>query len=197
MTIQRSLVIETTHGHLHGHLTRPEYARSMILIARGGDPHGPQAHLASSLLEHRHAVLELDFLTSQEMHYPDMAHNVHLLAPRFLKALEFLGRDGDSEGLPIGIFAAGGMAAAALRAAAQRDADVRALVLYQGMIDHAGREYLEVLQAPTLVLIANDDEVLSAATQRALLHIHSAHELRYADPQTLAAAATEWFERYV
>ena len=63
----------------------------------------------------------------------------------------------DLAALPIGYFGASTGAAAALIAAADRPADVGAIVSRGGRPDLAGRALLHV-QAPTLLIVGGDDE---------------------------------------
>lgn len=196
MSLDRHLAIDTPQGKLFGNLSLPDSPRSLVIVPRGGDPHGPQARVTAALAAQQHAVLSIDLLTHKEGGFAALAQNSHLLMPRLLRLLDYLKEDGDSAGLPLGIFAVGPVAAAALRATAQRDAQVHALAIYQGLIDHAGKQYLEALATPLLVLLDIDEEDVEtkqASTERAFEHISAAHAVRLINDLSLAGEACRWF----
>lgn len=198
MSLDRHLSIDTPQGKLFGNLFLPDTPRSLVIVPRGGDPRGPQARVAAALAAQQHAVLSIDLLTHQEGGFAELTQNSHLLMPRLLRLLDVLKEDGDSAGLPLGIFAVGTVAAAALRAAAQRDTQVCAVVVYQGLIDHAGKQYLEVLAGPLLVLLDADGEevdLLQASTERAFGYLSVEHAVDRIDDAGLAGAACRWFSR--
>jgi hypothetical protein len=117
-----------------------------------------------------------------------------------LHVLDFLKEDGDSAGLPLGIFSIGNIASAAIRAAARRDAQVGALVVFQGLIDNAGAQYLEALAAPLRVLLDPAGESLTplqTATTRAFAHLEITHEMQLTAPDEVPAASLQWFSRWL
>ncbi|HRE19066.1 MAG TPA: hypothetical protein PLW86_18680 [Rhodocyclaceae bacterium] len=195
MNNERFLAINISQGKLFGQLSLPASPRSLIIVPRGGDSHGAQAHLLAALLAEQHAVLSIDLLTHQEIHVSDIARNVHELTPRLTRLLDYLKQDIDAGGLPIGMFAVGHAAAAAVRCAAQRDAEVRALVTYQGLIDHAGLTYLQALNAPLLVVLHEDETALIAATERAFNHIPAEHALHFGDAASVVRQSCDWFNQ--
>lgn len=196
MSIERFLAVNIPQGKLFGQLALPAAPRSLIVVPHGGDPHGAQAHVVAALLADRHAVLSIDLLTHQETHVSEIARNVHELTPRLTRLLDYVKLDVDTAGLPIGIFAVGYAAAAAVRCAAERDTEVLALVVYQGLIDHAGRTYLQALNAPLLVLLHEDETALRASTERAFAHLEAVHEMHFSDANTVARETCAWFNRY-
>lgn len=195
--MNRKISLHTPHGSLYGWLERPETPNGLILLAHAH--HVPvDSTIAAYLTARGYAVLTLDLLTTQELQFPDATQNVHRLTQRIIDVLDLARGDGDMADLPLGLFTGGDATPAAIRAAAQRDRQVTALVCHGGLIDHAGRQALELLVAPLLMLFDADDAVGPAVFQRARGHLHARcamQQLRpLADP---SPAMAEWFARYL
>lgn len=175
--INRNITIQTPHGPLHGLLERPDEARGLILLARAH--HAPIDPLIAENLSRRgYAVFCNELLSSQEAQFADATQNVPRLAQRLLDMLDLVRHDGDMQDLPLAIFASGDTTPAAIRAAAQRDTQVRALACHGGIIDRAGLQALELLVAPLLMLSDADDEFAPVAFRRASSHLSCPHELQ-------------------
>ena len=144
---------------------------------------------------HNFARLTIDLLTAHETNFPDHQQNAPLLALRLVNILDYLPDDGDTEGLHIGIYASDHATPAAIRAAAQRDTAVQAIVVNGGIIDHAGLHYLEALAAPLLVIVNPDENDVAVATQRAFQHIQPVHEMHQIETDAAASEAAAWFTR--
>lgn len=168
--MKRALDLSTAHGPLPIHLALPGHCVGIVVVAAApGDPATPA--LEEVLLRHDLAVLTPDLLSPRDLLFPDHLHNVPQLAERLLQVLAFIDRDGDTAELPVGIHASAALAPAALRAAAQRDAQVRALACHGGIVDLAGLQYLELLSAPLLMLFPAGDDTSPAAFRRAARHV--------------------------
>lgn len=195
--MNRYITLQTPHGTLHGQLERPDHPRGLILLAR---PHhvAVDTAIAGNLAGYGYASLAMELLSTQEMQFVDATQNVPRLALRLIDILDLIRNDGDMQELPLGIFASGDIAPAAIRAAAQRDAQVKALACHGGLIDRAGVQALELLVAPLLMLFDTDDAPGKAALQRATAHLGGVHEMQVVsigeDPATAAAA---WFSRHL
>jgi hypothetical protein len=184
--MNRHFALTTPHGTLHGALERPDRPHGLVLVARVH--HGlADSVIAANLAAHGYAVLSMELLTAQETHFIDAAQNVPRLSQRLLEILDLIRDDGDTQDLPLALFATGETTPAAIRVAAQRDIQVRALACNGGLIDRAGRQALELLSAPLLMLFAADDEIDRAAFRRALPYLHAAYEERLLDPGEDAA----------
>lgn len=171
--MNRSLAIHTEHGPLYGQLDLIERPGGLVLLARAR--HVPlDAVLAERLNEAGFSSLRMELLTSQEAQFVDATHNVPRLAQRLTDLLELVQRDGDMAGLSLAILANGDTTPAALRAAARRDRQVLALACHGGLIDRAGREALNCLKAPLLVLFDAGDDDARTAFQRALPYLGQA-----------------------
>ncbi len=193
----RYITLQAPHGSLHGRLGLPEQPRGLILIVRAHRL--PEDELAAAEFEARgYATLCIDLLTTQELQFIDATQNVPRLAQRLLDVLDLIRNDGDMQTLPLGLYANGDTAPAAIRCAAQRDIQVKALACHGGLIDRAGVQSLELMMAPLLILFDHDDELAPAAFQRAARHLGGPRETRRLAPldKPLPAVA-DWFARHL
>lgn len=173
--MNRSLAIQTPHGALHGHLELPENPKGLILLARAH--HAPvDASIAATLAARGYAILSMELLTAQEAQFVDATQNVPRLSQRLLDILKLISEDGDIQELPLAIFASGDATPAAIRTAAQRDAQVKVLAGHGGIIDRAGLQGLKLLAAPLLMLFDADDDSGQIAFKRAAPHLNVVHE---------------------
>lgn len=195
--MNRHITLTTPHGTLHGHLDRPENPRGLVLVARSH--HAPvDSVIAATLAARGYAILSMELLTAQEAHFVDATQNVPRLSQRLLDILDLIRADGDTEDLPLAIFATGDVTPAAIRTAARRDTLVKALACHGGLIDRAGLQALELLSAPLLILFDCDDALGQAAFQRALPHLGSAHESCNLDAgEDPAMRVASWFSRHL
>lgn len=195
--MNRDIAFTTPHGRLDGLLSIPENPGGLVVVALLH----PAAHapaLPAALAERHLASLSLELLTAQELQFPDSAHNVPLLADRLLHAIDLLARDADTAELPVGIYAEASVTPAAIRVAARRDKQVHALVCHGGIADLAGLQYLELLGAPLLMLVAQDDAAAAGAFRRAAGHLACLHALeRLQGGELPAPRAAAWFDRHL
>jgi len=195
--MNRSFNLQTPHGPLHGQLELPEHPRGLILLARAHHA-AVDTVIAANLAARGYAILAMELLSTQETHFADATQNVPRLAQRMLDILDLIRQDGDMQELPLGIFATGDSTPAAIRAAAQRDTQVKALACHGGLIDRAGLQALDLLVAPLLMLFDTDDEFGPQAFRRAAAHLHGVHETRrldVAEDPILRVAA--WFSLHL
>jgi dienelactone hydrolase len=177
----RSITLQTPHGPLHGQLDRPDSPRGLILLARAH--HAPaDTVIAADLASHGYAVFRMELLTAQEAQFVDATQNIPRLAQRLIDLLDLIRNDGDMQDLPLAIYATGDTTPAALRAAAQRDTQVAVLACHGGLIDRAGLQAINLLEAPLLMLFDADDEIGLKAAQRAASHLRARHELISLEP---------------
>lgn len=168
--IPQEIRIAADHVGLRGSLALPEAPRGLVLLAQvdgvhPGDRHERAARLHAQL---GFATLRASLVSFQDM--PGVAEHVALLTTRLLAWLAWVSQDAWLNVLPCGILATGASVPAALRASAQRDAQVKALVCCGGLPDLAGAFYLKALACPTLFLFAAADAPGLAAGARALAH---------------------------
>lgn len=193
----RDLNLHSEHGILPGQLELPATPRGLILVARA--QHAPaDDFLRSTLAEQRFAVLTMALLSSRELQFADAIHNIPRLTQRLLDTLTLIQQDGDTAELPLMLLTSGDLTPAALRAAAQRDTQVRALACHGGLIDQAGLQYLQLLAAPLLMLFDSDDDSGPIAWQRARRHLASPAEMRALAPgEDQLPILADWFSRHL
>ncbi len=193
----RHITLHTPHGSLHGQLGIPEHPRGLILIARAH--HAPEDEATVSVLQaYGYATLVMDLLTTQELQFVDATQNVPRLSQRLLDVLDLIRNDGDMQELPLGLYANGDTAPAAIRCAAQRDIQVKALACHGGLIDRAGLQSLELTVAPLLMLFEAGDSAGLAAYQRASGHLGGPHEAcSLTATDSLLALVAAWFVKYL
>ena len=206
------LVISCEHGQLHGNLALLPDARGIVVLA-----HTLQAldhrdgALAAELNDVGYSTLNADLLTHEEERFPDVQHNVPLLAKRllaFLGTLHHAVQTGEIPAQPIGLFGTNATTPVVVRIAAQRDHDIAALVCRGGLIDLAGILYLRSLATPILILHTPSETHHTEGNRRALRETHCPRELKIipeTDTQTAALSGTEtalretiaWFVKHL
>lgn len=179
--MNRILSLHLPHGALHGKLELPMAAHGLILLARSHHVAVDDA-ITANLAARGYAIFAMDILTAQELHFADATQNVPRLAERLLEMLDLIKREPDIADLPLAIFANGDVTPAVIRAAAQRNAQVSVLACHNGLVDRAGVQALELLEAPLLMLFDPDETVATQAYQRAERHIQVVHEMHVLRP---------------
>lgn len=195
--MNRHLTIQTPHGTLHGEIVLPPDARATVLLARSH--HSPHdAAVSANLAGHGYAVLSMDLLTLHEAQFADATQNVPRLAQRLIDMLDLARRDEELACLPFGIFATGDASPAAIRTAAQRDTQIGAVACHGGHIDRAGKQSLEYLTAPFLLLGDAADTAVKSSYELARPHfsaLHEFHELEMAESPI--PRVTAWFSAHL
>jgi putative phosphoribosyl transferase len=133
------------------------------------------------------ATLLLDLLEEEEADDREKVFDIGLLAERLQGAAAWLGQEPASRALRLGYFGASTGAGAALVAAARAPAAVGAVVSRGGRPDLAG-DYLPLVQAPTLLIVGGNDEVVIELNEEAL------QLLRCPKEQVIVPGATHLFE---
>jgi dienelactone hydrolase len=207
--------IHSGGADLTGTMEIPENAKGVVLFAHGSGSsrHSPRNRFVAGVLQQRgFGTILFDLLT--EVEEQDDAKSGHLrfdislLADRLVVAIDWLRQQPQCAGLAIGLFGASTGAGAALLAAVQRPAAVRAIVSRGGRPDLAGEDLAKVT-APTLLLVGeqdipvialNEDALaLLGSREKQLLLIPGATHL-FEEPDTLeqvARRAGAWFDRYL
>lgn len=178
---RRTLTVPLPKLTLSGELALPHGApRGLIIFVTSstescvGDVFPDLAGNARALRDEGFATLRIDLLRPEESRFADACEHLPQLGERLLALIGHLRQQMLLEAippLPIGLVAAGAMTPLAVRVAAQRDHDVRALVCYGGLVDLAGLQYLKLLQAPLLLLADAEDTPALANAQRAQAHL--------------------------
>jgi putative phosphoribosyl transferase len=175
---------------LPGELTVPAGASGIVVYAHGsGSGRTSPRNLLVARAQHELglATLLFDLLTPDEALQRANVFDIGLLAKRVLGAIEWVRTQPVIGGLPLGLFGASTGAAAALWAAAEPSADVRAVVSRGGRPDLAA-EHLGDVSAPTLLIVGGADlEVLA-------LNRHAQGSLRCPNRLEVVPGATHLFE---
>jgi putative phosphoribosyl transferase len=143
-------------------------------------------------LQHAHlATLLLDLLTEQEdavdAKTAEFRFAIPLLGDRVVAALDWAQLNPPTSLLPLGLFGASTGAAAALIAAAKRPAAVGAVISRGGRPDLADAS-LELVTAPTLLIVGGLDHVVIELNRQALERLNAPKALQ------IVPGATHLFE---
>jgi Uncharacterized conserved protein len=206
----RDVEIEVGRLRLPGHLVVPAGTGGIVIFAHGSGSgrHSPRNNFVASVLnEAGLGTLLLDLLTPEEE--PDRANvfDIELLADRLVAATAWLRRQPEGADVAMGWFGASTGAGAALWAAGTPDADVAAIVSRGGRPDLAG-DRLPAVQAPTLLIVGEEDTTVLELNRSAQAHLRCPNELRvvpgathlFEEPGTLAIAAEharDWFLQHL
>jgi putative phosphoribosyl transferase len=212
--IAEVVTLPVDHTTIEGDLRVPEDAIGVVVFAHGSGSSrfSPRNRaVAEALEQHAFGTLLLDLLTRDEdavdAQTGEFRFDIVRLANRVVQACDWLRSRLDLSSLPLGCFGASTGAAAALIAAAERPADVRAVVSRGGRPDLAGA-VLASVRAPTLLIVGSADEVVIELNRRAMAQMRTRVELRlvpgathlFAEPGALeqvAKLAGDWFTTYL
>ena len=204
----------TSNVTLDGDLTLPEGAAGLVIFAHGSGSsrHSTRNRAVAHVLQRkRFATLLLDLLTSEEEliddHTAEYRFDVDLLARRVVTATDWAESRPDLHHLPVAYFGASTGAAAALIAAAERSATVRATVSRGGRPDLADDALLRV-EAPTLLIVGGNDERVLELNRDAMNRMRAPVQLEivpgathlFEEPGALeqvAALAAGWFQKHL
>jgi putative phosphoribosyl transferase len=192
---------------MQGLLGVPHQPRALIVFAHGsgsGRLSPRNNHVAAGLRAAGLATLLIDLLTPAEEADRANVFDIALLAQRLAQACDWAAQVPALAGLPVGYFGASTGAGAALRAAAESDGRIYAVVSRGGRPDLAGSAALAQVHAPTLLLVGGDDGVVIDLNRDAMRQMHCATNLvivphaghLFEEPGTLDSVirhATHWF----
>jgi putative phosphoribosyl transferase len=199
---------------LVGTLALPDSPTGVVLFAHGSGSSRTSPRnraVAAELHRGQLGTLLLDLLTADEERVDDEteAHrfDIDLLAGRLASAIDWVGAQRATRGLPVGLFGASTGAAAALVTAAERTAEVKAVVSRGGRVDLAGPA-LAAVQAPTLLIVGEKDDFIVRINDRAAIKLRAEKKIEvvpgathlFSEPgalEAVAAAARAWFERHL
>jgi putative phosphoribosyl transferase len=153
--------IKADSVQLDGILGIPKNAKGIVLFAHGSGSsrYSPRnEYVAGVLRAAGSGTLLFDLLTDWEASDRRKVFDIDLLAQRLLKATEWVQQN--LKDLKIGYFGSSTGAAAALKASAETESEISALVSRGGRPDIV-MSLLESVKAPTLLIVGgNDIEVL-------------------------------------
>ena len=165
--------IEAGREVLFGNLNILENATTLVLFAHGSGSsrHSPRNQFVARTLNNAGlATLLFDLLTQQEeaidMRTREHRFNIALLAERLVHGTKWAKQQEQTRDLRAGYFGSSTGGAAALVAAAELPQDVGAVVSRGGRPDLAG-EALPKVQAPTLLIVGGNDDVVIELNEQA------------------------------
>src|SRR4029450_8648096 len=195
---------------LPGSLHLPKSAGALVLFAHGSGSRRPSPRnqvVARTLNDAGLATLLFDLLTQEEeaidMQTRELRFNIHLLAERLDHATKWAKQQEETGDFRIGYFGSSTGGAAALVAAADNPQDVGAVVSRGGRPDLAG-EALPKVQAPTLLIVGGNDDIVIELNEMARVQMRCEGELEiipvathlFEEPGALehvAKLASDWF----
>lgn len=196
---------------VEGLLSLPDEAGGVTLFAHGSGSgrFSPRNNfVAQVLVEAGMGTLLIDLLTTQEDQDYRRRFDISLLTKRLHDAARWLRQEKRTAALPIGLFGASTGAAAALRVAAANDPEIAAVVSRGGRPDLAGREALEKVYAPTLLIVGGLDDTVLELNRSACKTMRCEKELEvvrgaghlFEEPgklQVVASLAVRWLTRHM
>jgi len=212
---EEAIQVPVGRAFLEGTFRGPEGATAAVLFAHGSGSsrHSPRnRRVAEALQKAGLATVLLDLLTPEEeavdVRTAEFRFDVGLLAERVVEATDWLTNASFAAGMTIGCFGASTGAAAALIAAADRHDQIKAVVSRGGRPDLAGPA-LSRVQAPTLLLVGGDDDVVLGLNEEALARLSCVHKELAVIPgaghlfeepgalEKVAERAALWFNRWL
>jgi putative phosphoribosyl transferase len=199
---------------LPGNLHLPEGAGALVLFAHGSGSsrHSPRNQFVARILNDAGlATLLFDLLTQDEeaidMQTREHRFNINLLADRLVHATKWAKQQPQTRDLRIGYFGSSTGGAAALVAAVDVPQDVGAVVSRGGRPDLAG-EALPKVQAPTLLIVGGNDDIVIELNEQARDRMRCEVKLEiipgathlFEEPGALekvAQLASDWFVKHI
>jgi putative phosphoribosyl transferase len=165
--------IQAGQAALSGNLHIPDGAAALVLFAHGSGSsrHSPRNQFVARTLNNAGlATLLFDLLTPEEesvdARTSEPRFNIGLLAERLVHATKWAKQQEQTRDLRIGYFGSSTGGGAALVAAAEIPQDVGAVVSRGGRPDLAD-EALPKVQAPTLLIVGGNDDVVIELNEQA------------------------------
>jgi putative phosphoribosyl transferase len=171
-------------------LVVPAAARGLVIFAHGSGSsrHSARNRFVAELLQRRGlATLLLDLLTPEEELDRRNVFDISLLALRLLTATDWAAAEPATRELPVAYFGASTGGGAALVAAAQAGAGVRAVVARGGRPDLAA-PHLGAVRAPVLLIVGGNDRMVLELNREAAAQLRAPCEI------VVVPGATHLFE---
>jgi putative phosphoribosyl transferase len=193
-----------------GRLTMPDHARGVVLFAHGSGSgrHSPRNQSVADLLNRAgFATLLFDLLTPDEAVDRANVFDIAILARRLLAGTRWIAAQPETGQFHIGYFGASTGAGAALRAAAESERRIDAVVSRGGRPDLAG-EHLSSVTSPTLLIVGGEDRDVLELNRVAAAQMRCEHRISvvpgashlFEEPGALdqaASLARDWFVQHL
>ena len=211
MTLKEDVKIKTDSVEIYGILSIPEDAKGLVLFVHGsGSSRFSKRNnfVAEVLQKHGFATLLFDLLTEEEDLVYETRFDIKLLDDRLMAATEWVKNNERIKNLPIGYFGSSTGAASAINAAAMLDSQISAVVSRGGRPDMAEDKNLAKIEAPTILIVGGNDDVVIELNEKAYKKLTGIKEMKiipgathlFEEPGTLeevSRVAAEWFEKYL
>jgi len=208
--LDRTVEIDLGPVRLVGDLVIPTGATGIVVFAHGSGSsrHSPRNRsVARALNGVGLATLLLDLLTVEEELDRANVFDIELLASRLVSTTTWLHRQPEARDLWVGYFGASTGAAAALMAAAELGAGIRAIVSRGGRPDLAAPRLADVT-SPTLLIVGGNDRMVLELNRQARAMLRCPNQLEivqgathlFEEPGALervARLAAGWFTRHL
>jgi len=207
---ETSVIIPDGNVMLPGFLELPEGASGVVIFAHGSGSSrfSPRNnYVAEVLRQHGLGTLLMDLMTPDEDREYERRFDIALLTRRLIAATRWLKEQEKTSHLAIGYFGASTGAAAAIEAAAALGEEIGAIVSRGGRPDMA-MSYLEMVKAPTLLIVGGHDYTVMELNERAYEKITAIKEMKMVPRaghlfeergalERVAQLASEWFGKYL
>lgn len=196
--------------HLEGMLKIPQLAKGLVLFAHGSGSSrlSPRNNFVADILNQAGlGTLLIDLLSKQEDEIYQTRFDIDLLTSRLNLVIEWLKKQSTTQNLNLGLFGSSTGAAAALRVAAEKGKDIKAVVSRGGRPDLA-LDVLDRVTAPTLFIVGGNDFGVIELNQESYERLTCFKKFEiipnathlFEEPGTLeevARIAKEWFKHYL
>jgi putative phosphoribosyl transferase len=207
---EQVVLIPANGVSLEGALVVPAEAQGVVVFAHGSGSgrNSPRNTFVSQVLQSAGlGTLLVDLLTRAEEATDKTRFDIDLLTRRLQAATHWLQQQPRTKTLGIGYFGASTGAAAAVEAAAALGSAIGAVVSRGGRPDLA-RYALVYVQAPTLLIVGGEDQLVLDLNQQAYTYLRGEKQLviipgarhLFEEPgalQEVARLASQWFLRYL
>lgn len=206
--IKKTLNIKIKSVIIEGELIIPKNALGLVLFAHGSGSSrfSPRNNYVAKILQKGNlGTLLVDLLTKSEDVNYNRRFDIELLSERLIEITKWLKESDETKNLKIGYFGASTGAAAAIKAAAVQRDNVSAIVSRGGRVDLAGSQLSEI-EAPTLLIVGENDDFVIEVNEEALKKINCTKQLSiipnathlFEEPETLEEVAkqtVQWFTK--
>jgi putative phosphoribosyl transferase len=179
------VLVKVESVELEGYLSLPTAARGVVVFAHGSGSSRDSPrnrYVADILNEGGLGTLLIDLLNADEqevdLQTSQLRFDIPFLANRLVAITQWARNLPQLAGLKVGYFGASTGAGAALLAGAELPRLIWAVVSRGGRPDLAGDDALQLVQAPTLAIVGDQDPAVLDLNRKALARMHCVKELR-------------------
>jgi putative phosphoribosyl transferase len=213
---EQIVILELGSIHLKGELVIPTDAEGIILFTQGSGSsrYSTFNHYLAHILRQqgRLATFLIDLLTKEEEAIDQRTQHfrcdIDFLAARLVDVTDWLSENPPTQNLKVGYFGVNRGSGAALLAATARPMVVKAIVSRSGQTDLVSAA-LPCVQAPTLLIVGENDYPIIAMNEDAIAQISAQHKQLHLIPgathqfgepgaiEEVGRLAGQWFKYYL